>query len=409
MMNDQLDYKQCGGKLMRIIAIDKDERSGCFSILTDMILKEYRDLAKDSFEANGNFDGQRGVITKSAAAVRIRKRMQEDFCKGAIFPQVVLGIQSDLKICDKLKVGECCDSNEVFSGCTISIIDGMQRSNIYFKNYEGNEERKIRVEFWIADDGEKLLYRMLVLNTGQTPWNTRRQVEVIYGNLSKNIEGELYAQYPDLTNEIDIYGIDDGKRRTQAGKYHKASIIELYLGFNTRNVKINVSDELAEEYQRFDMMESIDRKESFKNFVCILGMMCRLDLTCAKYRRTSKIEGQFLEGKDIFASSTACIGFVVASAEYIMGKISVERQEDEICKKKKNYEDQMERILKKLDSEVSEDSDFLSLDILNAVCAGLSKARIGDEMRRLFKNSFMSLLKYEEIEEINSLEDFWRE
>lgn len=57
---------------------------------------------------------------------------------------------------------------------------------------------------------------MLVLNTGQTPWNTRRQVEVIYGNLSKNIEDELYNQYPELFDKVDIYGIDDGKRRTQA-------------------------------------------------------------------------------------------------------------------------------------------------------------------------------------------------
>lgn len=136
----------------------------------------------------------------------------------------------------------------------------MQRSNIYFKNFEGNENRKIRVEFWVAENSEKLLYRMLVLNTGQTPWNTRRQIEVIYGNLSRNIERELYNNYPELKEKIDIYGIDDGKYRTQAGKYHKSSVIELYLGFNIRNVKINVTDELAEEYQRFDMMESIDKK-----------------------------------------------------------------------------------------------------------------------------------------------------
>ena len=111
---------------MRIITIDKDMRSGCISILTNMSLKEYKELAQDSFAANGNFEGQRGVITKSAAAVRIRKRMQEDFCRGAIFPQVVLGIQSDSSFCGKLQ--ECMeyDSKEIFSGCIISIIDGMQ-------------------------------------------------------------------------------------------------------------------------------------------------------------------------------------------------------------------------------------------------------------------------------------------
>ena len=61
---------------MRIIAIDEDNRSNCISVLTDMLLEEYKRLAFDSFSANGNFAGQRGVITKSAAAARIRKRMQ---------------------------------------------------------------------------------------------------------------------------------------------------------------------------------------------------------------------------------------------------------------------------------------------------------------------------------------------
>ncbi len=394
---------------MRVIAIDKDERSKCLSILTDMSLEEYKDLAEPAFDNKGEFEGQRGVITKSAAAVRIRKRMQDDFCRGAIFPQVVLGIQSNMDFEYSLKEGGKYNSKEIFKGCTISIIDGMQRSNIYFRNYKGNEEKKIRVEFWIANNGEKLLYRMLVLNTGQTPWNTRRQVEVIYGNLSKNIEDELYNQYPELSDKVDIYGIDDGKRRTQAGKYHKSSIIELYMGYNIRNVKINVSDELAEEYQRFDMMESIEKEKSFQNFVCILGMMCKLDLGFAKWEKNSETSGQFSEGKDIFGSSTACIGFVVASAEYIMGKISVEREMEDIIKRKQKYVDQMKLVLKRLEEEVNQNNDFLSLDILNSVCASLSKSRIGDEMRRLFKDAFMSLLKYEDIDEINSLEVFWRE
>lgn len=394
---------------MRVIAIDMDERSKCTSVLTDMLLSEYKKLAYESYKGNGNFEGQRGVITKSAAAARIRKRMREDFCRGSIFPQVVLGIQSEKECISKLEEGKTYESTEVFSDCTVSIIDGMQRSNIYFKNFEGNENRKIRVEFWIADNSEKLLYRMLVLNTGQTPWNTRRQIEVIYGNLSKNIENSLYKEYPELQNLIDIYGIDDGKRRTQAGKYHKSSIIELYLGFNIRNVKINVTDELAEEYQRFDVMESIEKEESFDIFICILGMMCKLDLSFSGYGKNCKESGQFNEGKDIFGSATACVGFVVASAEYILGKISVNRSKEKIIEKKESYQKQMELILNELKKNRGLNENYLSLEILNSKCAGLPKSRIGDEMRIMFKDAFMSLLKYDDIEEISSLEDFWRE
>ena len=394
---------------MRIIAIDEDNRSNCISVLTDMLLEEYKRLAFDSFSANGNFAGQRGVITKSAAAARIRKRMQDDFCRGTIFPQVVLGIQSSKDFINDLKVGDDYDSLVIFKDCTISIIDGMQRSNIYFKNYKGNENRKIRVEFWIANNSEKLLYRMLVLNTGQTPWNTRRQIEVIYGNLSKSIEQGLYETYPELREKIELYAIDDGKRRTQAGKYHKSSVIELYLGFNIRNVKINVSDELAEEYQRFDVMESIEADDTFDVFICIFGMMCKLDLAFAQYTKKCEESGQFTEGKDIFGSSTSCVGFVVASAEFIYGKISVKRTKDKVIDKLKEYKKQMRVIIDQVNRNVIEKHEYLSLEVLNAKCAGLPKTRIGDEMRIMFKDAFMSMLKYEDMDEISSLGDFWRE
>ncbi len=394
---------------MRIIAIDEDNRSNCISVLTDMLLEEYKRLAFDSFNANGNFAGQRGVITKSAAAARIRKRMQDDFCRGTIFPQVVLGIQSSKDFINDLKVGDDYDSLVIFKDCTISIIDGMQRSNIYFKNYKGNENRKIRVEFWIANNSEKLLYRMLVLNTGQTPWNTRRQIEVIYGNLSKSIEQGLYETYPELREKIELYAIDDGKRRTQAGKYHKSSIIELYLGFNIRNVKINVSDELAEEYQRFDVMESIEEEDAFDVFICIFAMMCMLDLAFAQYTKKCEEPGQFTEGKDIFGSSTSCVGFVVASAEFIYGKISVKRKKDKVREKLEEYQKQMHEIIHQVNSNIIENDEYLSLEVLNAKCAGLPKTRIGDEMRIMFKDAFMSMLKYEDMDEILSLGDFWRE
>lgn len=42
---------------MRIIAIDKDNRSNCISVLTDMLLEEYKKLASAPFSANGNFEG----------------------------------------------------------------------------------------------------------------------------------------------------------------------------------------------------------------------------------------------------------------------------------------------------------------------------------------------------------------
>ena len=180
--------------------------------------------------------------------------------------------------------------------------------------------------------------------------------------------------------------------------------------YQITNRKLNVIlDELAEEYQRFDMIESIERKDSFKFYISVLALMCKLDLVLANYDEKIEGEGQFLEGKDLFSSTPVCMGFVVACAEYIMGKVSVERTDEQKTDKLEKLKRQVNIIVEKLESEAVNNKQFLALDTLNEVCSTLSKSRIGDETRRLFKNIFLSILRYDEFEEIVSMEDFWRE
>ena len=251
---------------MKIYETLYDQRSECLSVMTSMTLEEYKKIAYKSFENGGNLDGQRDVIKKSAVATKIRKRMANDFLSGAVFPPVVLGVfvsEEEFTLATK-------DFAEVFSRLDendVSIIDGMQRSNIYFNNYDSCSDKIIRVEFWLSSKSVKLLYRMLVLNTGQVPWNTRRQVEVVFKNLSNSFLDEIYKKAPDWKESVKIMGVDDNQRRTQPGKYQESAIIQLYLGFNTRNTKVEVNEELANEFQRFDMMESIDKDENFYLFV----------------------------------------------------------------------------------------------------------------------------------------------
>lgn len=51
---------------------------------------------------------------------------------------------------------------------------------------------------------------------------------------------------------------------------------------------------------------------------------------------------------------------------------------------------------------------FLALESLNDVIEQLPKSRIGDEMRSSFKFIFSELLKYDELDEIETMEAFWR-
>lgn len=390
---------------MKILEKSLDERSGCLSLLTTMSLDEYKSIVYSSFENGGNLDGQRDVIKRSSVASKIKKRMNDDFNSGAIFPHVVVGILASGEDFEKIKRDEKEFNPKHFLADSISIIDGMQRSNIYFTNYTGNEDRIIRVEFWISDKTVKLLYRMLVLNTGQVPWNTRRQVEVVFSSLSKAIIESVKSKNPDIASYVEIISVDDAKRRTQAGKYHKSTMIELYLGFNTRKAKVDVGDELADEFQRFDMMESIEKDVNFDLFIDVFSYLCRLD-TAFSASHSSADNGQFKDGNDIFGSVPACLGFVVACSEYIMGKIPVERTPEIKIEKNQKLKGQIDKLIDILSEH--KEGDFLALRSLNEIIDQLSKNRIGDEMRRTFKTIFSELLKYEDLEEIQSMEAFWR-
>lgn len=389
---------------MKVLDVMIDSRSECKSVLTVMDLEEYKKLAFYAYNNSGNIDGQRSVIKRSSTAAKIRKRMTDDFKREAIFPQVVLGIlcsTSDMKIMKKETFHEILKNiNEK----EVSIIDGMQRSSIYFENYDENRKREIRVEFWCSDASIKLLYRMLVLNTRQVPWNTRRQLEVIFDGISNKISEQIKDIDPFLDIQLNILTIDEIKRR-KAGMFKKSSLIEMYLGFNTRKVNVDVNDELADEFQRFDMMEAVVDVTNFEMFVNSFRNLCKLDFAMADASET--IDGkQFSSGQDLFRSDPVCLGFMVSCAEYIMGKSGVERSDDEKRKRLNEINKKVEKIIQCIEKKPE---SYLSLEVLNEIVEKLPRTRIGDSLRHLFKNAFTELIRYDNLDEVPSLETFWRE
>lgn len=393
-----------------------DNRTNCISIMGKMSIKSYLDFIKEAFEANGNLSGQRGVIKNSSSAAKIRDRMNKDFQQGAIFPPVVIGILSEEERYDAIASAYDHDLlpivDELFkfmSNEKISIIDGMQRTNIYNNNLEKHADRIIRVEFWVAKNLSKLLYRMLVLNTGQVPWNVRRQLEVIYKPYVEELKRVLFLKYPELKDRIKLYDINDTTKRYNSGEYQKSQLIELYLAFNLRSEKVDVQTQLAEDFHKLDMIESLEEKDAFSIFVDIFAYLCKLDLTFGKINfELSK--GRFKDGKSLFASNPFKIGFMVAACQYILGKMNRNKTSKERTILLSNFKQNCDEIIRKTESLLhNKDSlrEYLDLDYLNDYLATLSKSRVGDVERRGFKNSFYELFK--EDEEIISFNQYWRE
>jgi hypothetical protein len=115
---------------------------------------------------------------------------------GAVLPPVVIGMLVDATT---LKIWESKPpSNATFLEAVarneLSIIDGMQRTAA-LKEAAAVEpavyDRGLRVEFWVADETRALIYRMLVLNTGQVPWTLGRQLAVVYEPLLGEVKARV--------------------------------------------------------------------------------------------------------------------------------------------------------------------------------------------------------------------------
>lgn len=406
---------------MDIYNVEYDERSECYLVLATMTLKEYKEFVEDAFNNNGNIAGQRDVIGRSAVASKIRTRMSDDFKKGAVFPQVVIGLfveNSTFNIFKKFnrkgKNQEIIDFILSIDKSCVSIIDGIQRTNIYFENYEGREKRRIRVEFYVTTEMIKLLYRMLVLNTGQVPWNTRRQLEVIFSHLSKSVIDSVKEKEPELAEKITINSIDDKKRRRQSGILNKSTLIEMYLSFNTRNVKVDLSNEIAEEFQRFDMLESVEKKENFDWFIKTFILFAQFDIALGDYKieanpsdESEKQDQSIKSGKDFFTNIPIVIGFIVACAEYTLGAVTANRTDKTKEIKFDKIKSYVNYIIQKLSTD---DGSFMDFDTLNLAISSVSKrGNIGENQRKFFKDLFINIFQYEDLEELTSLSSFWRE
>lgn len=409
------------GFMMDINLLDKemDGRTRCISVMIKIKLTDYLNLAKKAFENGGNINGQRGVIKRSSSASKIRDRMNKDFLKGAVFPPVVLGILvstqafediENLAIDNPELTTKLLDALQVEDYERVSIIDGMQRSNVYITNSRNNEDRYIRVEVWVALSLVKLLYRMLVLNTGQVPWNLRRQVEVVYKPFLNTLENALFTKYPNLRERIKSYEIDDNGRRVNAGEFHKNQLVELYLAFNLRNEKVEVETQLAEEFHRLDMVEALEKEENFLVFVDIFAHLCELDIALGKIDiKLSEIEGKFVEGKSLFTSHPARVGFVVAATQQILGKIKRDKSPENSQKAYELFVQNCQKLVTKIENikEVELLREFFAFDFLNEYLQTLPKNKVGDVERKGFTNSFGELLAEEG--DINTLEPYWRE
>lgn len=335
--------------------------------------------------------------------------MKLDILSGAILPPIVLGIVVDRGTFDAID-RDTTHVNAILPKLladeSISLIDGIQRTTaLYEVAIEHSDiNNAIRIELWISLTLNNLIYRMLILNTAQIPWTVKRQLEVFYSALSKQIR----AQIPNIT----IYQEDDRSRRSQSAEYQENHIIELYLCFSTRKLKIDTREALSEEFARLDAIESTSSPEFTDMFISTLKDMVNFDITISATKLPNvESEGlsKFKSGFDIFSSQPARAGFITAASFYIYGRPGTHHDKPTIQMRIQKLHTGILTLLDTFQSLTDDEkSSFLALPTLDERL-NVKTTKVGDLEREFFYEAFSTLLNMiEKAENITNFEPLWR-
>ncbi|MBD2133874.1 hypothetical protein H6F47_15910 [Sphaerospermopsis sp. FACHB-1094] len=349
----------------KIIDIQEDTNLNCYSVLTVVSIRDFIEFIQPIHKQKGNLDDQREVLQTRSAKI-IRNQMVEDLKYGAILPPIVLGIICNEDINDKNFFNLIQDQQK------ISILDGMQRIQaIKDAIFQKEITHNLRVEFWFASDESALLYRMLVLNSGQIPWGLDKQLEVVFKPILQNLK----ATIPNLENLIS------------KKIYKQSEIVELFLAFTSRKVRIDKKQQLAEYHAALDIMILIRERSAHTigKFEEIFRLMTEIDQLLEE-----------IENRYVFDNQTARIGFIVACAEKIFGLLgsNLEKQYSQI---ESNFHDIRLKLYKIKDKiacqSIEQNYNFLALDILKENLRSIPK----EKHRQAFLDGFKVIFSEPEI------------
>jgi hypothetical protein len=200
-----------------------DKKVNSLNIQFVMDIASYAELAGNIINNNPY---QRNRVSKSGSIYNLLK---EDLLKECIIPPIVLASTSKLRPESSSK--ELLDEVLADYG-NLKILDGLQRTLSIIDVYNNNREHfdglaekyLIRIEAYLSISDSGILYRMLTLNTGQTPMTLRHQLEMLF---SKYADGEL--------NGVSILREVDESSVKSINAYRFSDLIEGYTSFLEKN------------------------------------------------------------------------------------------------------------------------------------------------------------------------------
>ena len=304
---------------MKIMSKIYDQRINSWNLYVESTFGEYLRFAKKIIDNN---ELQRKRVKTSKT---IYSLLKNDLQRGCIMPPLVLALTKteviDTQNPDERKLLEYISENSE----NVLILDGLQRTYTLIDADEEMKEKdsteyerflgnKLRLEIYIEINKFGILYRMLTLNTGQTPMSARHQLEMLYSNmLNTEIDG------------IKLVTDKDGKADPDENEFIFKNAIEGFNSYMNRNeLPLDRQDILDNVKMLEHMSEENVSEDLFKEFLeAYIKIFTTLREITANHIVTDDDLREYQIGEapfgkkasKIFSSSQALTGFGAAAGK----------------------------------------------------------------------------------------------
>ncbi|MDQ0863745.1 hypothetical protein [Arthrobacter globiformis] len=253
---------------MKVASQLHDARINAKNVLLDITIAEYEVLVKGVLQ-NNEFQRKRVRSSKTVYSL-----LRSDLLIGCVIPPVVLALNSDVTLTDFANDEELADTIRN-NAASLVILDGLQRTHTIIDllndlRREGDEtqikkveESKIRVEIYIGLNRLGILYRMLTLNTGQTPMSLRQQIEI------------LYLDYIDTNvNGVELIREAEGRTASKINQFNFKDVVE---GFNAYLDRDELPIDKANILENINSLEKLSKEnkstELFEKYLEALSLL----------------------------------------------------------------------------------------------------------------------------------------
>lgn len=370
---------------MKIMSKIYDQRINSWNLYVESSFGEYLKFARKIIENN---ELQRKRVKTSKT---IYSLLKSDLRKGCIMPPLVLALTKteviDVQNPDGGKLLEYINENSE----NVLILDGLQRTYTLIdadeemkakdeQEYTRFLSNKLRLEIYVEINKFGILYRMLTLNTGQTPMSARHQLEMLYSNmLDTEIDG------------IKLVTDKDGKADPDENEFIFKNAIEGFNSYMNRNeLPLDRQDILDNVKMLEKMSEENVSEDLFKEFLeTYIKIFTVLREITGNHIVTEDDLHEYQIGESpfgkkaskIFSSSQALTGFGAA-----VGKM----KDLEIIKSLVSIVEMLEKLKEKNEGYVWMMDMLLKLDVIKS-----SSKKIGNAQRMFFQYFFRELFNSE--------------